>query len=669
MPRKPAQQVPRWKRGKKKPASPVVQLKGRHGRAFARELARANHQASGKAGQSVAVRSGAWRFRRHLPPFIWLAALILAGLILHRTRHPLLYGNIAGCVLPFLLWRSTRHLPDFDRHAADLAALVSTGWLPALAVFGWTAPVPAVLLVNWAIFAGLWVRHYCWRPEEHAEPAAPVSDVVTWERLAARRKWAGRLTSPEEIPGGRKWQVELDGIETHIGQVMSEPRAIAAAWGKAQTEAYAEPHPTGIESRGVLTLLKSGTLETIREWDGIGFDENGIGRVGRFADSQPARVRAWVPRDGTRHGLIAGCMGSGKTQLLDLLIWLALTSPVPVVPVILDPQNGQSLPQWRGKVLYAAGVESCARMVRGLHAGMMDRSRRLASMTWDDDGHKVRGMSFFDATLTGLPIVMPIIDESPVLLSGGGNAKLSAEMIRLEGESGKLGRKTGKSKWYVAQVPSLSELGDQALRSMLVGGNVICLRTGDRVSAGMIGLEADPSVLPKYFPNGEPTGGLGYAVGIDNRQAPMRGDLVPGRMRHETVTVPALDDGFLEAMDRAMGGISPTAAFPAPSPAPAPEQPPADDSPDGRRCIDAVWQVLSASNKDMDRGEIISWVNELATGAWERPKPFSIRAVGDALRDLVDGKSPGREVAKPRDGVYRAVAGDSPRNDTTQGAA
>jgi hypothetical protein len=38
-----------------------------------------------------------------------------------------------------------------------------------------------------------------------------------------------------------------------------------------------------------------------------------------------------------------------------------------------------------------------------------------------------------------------------------------------------------------------------------------------------------------------------------------------------------------------------------------------DNTPEGRRCIDAVWQVLSDSGKPMERGEIIKWVNELVT--------------------------------------------------------
>lgn len=672
MPRRQSRAVPPWRRGRQQPAARPVQLTGRSARAFAREYAKASQQAPRKNGTAASndalATTRAWRFRRHMPPFVWGGGLAVAGAILHAAPHPLLFGILAGAGAPVLLVWSTRHLSRFAKRGSEAAAVITSLWLPVLAALGFTKPIPALLALTWAPCLALWVRHYRWRPappELVPEAVVDTSDEAVWQRLATRRRWSGHLTGREDIPGGRKYQIQLDGIETHIGQVIAEPRTIAAAWHKPQTEAYVEPHPTGVESRGTLTLLKAGTLQGVHEWDGSGFSEKGIARIGRFADSQPVRIRAWVPRDGTRHGLIAGCMGSGKTETLNLLIWLALTSPVPIVPVILDPQNGQSLPQWRGKVLYAAGVEECARMIRGLHAGMMDRSKRLASMVWDDDGHKAKGMEFFDPHLTGLPIVMTIIDEAPLLLSGDGNAKLAAEMVRLNAAGAKLARKTGDSRWPVAQVPSLSELGDQSLRSMLVGGNVICLRTGDRVSGGMVGLEADPSALPKFFPDGEPTSGLGYAVTMDNRQAPMRGDLVPSRMRHQAVEVPALEDDYLEAMDRAMGAQG--VLLPS---GPVAEPAPADDAPEGRRCIDAVWQVLSDRGAEMNRGEIIGWVNDLAKDMWGRDKPFSIRAISDALRDLVDGKSPGRTVTKPRDGVYRAAAPSrTAGNDPERGAA
>lgn len=637
----------------------VIQLRGRHAEALVREISAGRAAGAGREINQAApvndalARTGAWRRRRAMPPVAWGAGLAVIGAVLHETPNPVLFGILGGIAAAALMTGFTRHLSVFARRWTDAAAFLTAGWVPALAAAGFRAPAPALLLITWLACAGIWWRHYRVRPGEgkavQEEIRDPSSDTAIWERLAAKRRWSGTLEDPEEIRGGRKWQLRLDGAETHIGDVLSAPRAIAAAWDKPQTEAYAEPHPTGVESRGVLTILRRGSLQEVREWDGSGFDSAGVARIGRFADGQPARIRAWVPMDGTRHGLVAGAMGSGKSGVLNLLVWLAVTSPVPVVPVILDPQNGQSLPQWQDKVLYASGVEDCARMIRGLDAAMMDRSRRLASMTWDDDGHKAKGMEFFDAALCGLPIVMPIIDEAPLLLAGAGNPKLAAEMVYLIAGGAKLGRKTGFSEWLVAQVPSLAELGgDQALRSMLVGGNVVSLRTGDKVSAGMLGLDADPSSLPKYFPDGSPTQGLGYVVSVDDRQAPVRADLVPSRLRHEPVTVPSLEPEFLEAMDRAMGAqgvLLPSAPV-------IQAESPEDEGTEGRRCSDAVLMVLAERGTEMERGEIIRWAADLVTGAWGRDRPFSVRSVSNALRDLSDAG----KIARVRDGVYESAA-------------
>jgi hypothetical protein len=175
----------------------------------------------------------------------------------------------------------------------------------------------------------------------------------------------------------------------------------------------------------------------------------------------------------------------------------------------------------------------------------------------------------------------------------------------------------------------------------------------------MVGLEADPSALPKYFPDGEATGGLGYVVSVDNRQAPFRSDMVPRRMRRQPVEVPALEPEFLEAMDRAMrGGLT--------VPSGTPEQPEPDgDAPDGRRCADAVWQVLADSGQPMERGEIIRWVSELATTGWGRDKPFAIRSVTNALNTLLEGDD-GRVITKVRDGVYQVADTQLPRGNHDQ---
>jgi hypothetical protein len=395
-------------------------------------------------------------------------------------------------------------------------------------------------------------------------------------------------------------------------------------------------------------------------------------------------MKWYSPRYGTRHDLISGTTGSGKTALLDLYCMIALTSGC-FVPVICDPQEGQSLPFWRDKCLYASGVGQVERMLRGLHAGFLDRSSYLATLPWVDDGVKMPGMPFFDYELTGLPMPLIILDEAHMVLKDGSRQQRAIRDAVLE--MARLIRKTGGKMTLATQMPSLEDLGGkQALRDMLRGGNVWSGRTANKVAGGMLGLVKDPSEIPRFFGDGEETAGLGYMDGPDNRpDAPMRTDRVSKDHYRNPPAVRQLDDRFLEVMDRAMkASVSPTSTV-APVPAAARNgqragglgtllrHPRRDDTPEpeaaqeGRRCIDAVWQVLSDAGAEMTRGEVIKWTGDLAR-SWDR-KPWSIKAIQNALTDLAEGKDQARPVAKPRDGVYRAVVGDSAQKDQATGAA
>ena len=625
--------VPRWKRRTAAPAGSVVVLKGRQARAYAAQQSAARAASGTPAGPQppagLLARTGAYRLRRHLIPVGLLLAILAIGLTCHVAHSGKATG--VGVTLGVLgaagLFALTRHLKAFGRRSGvAMAALVAT-WVPVLTLAGTGRPWLFLLFASWLCLMWPWAKHYRWRPD--AEPPAPhLDDKAIWEqRIASKRLKGTWLAEPAQIPGGRRWTVMLPHGDLVPSDVLAIESRIAGAWDKPRTEVFVEPYPDGRESRAVLTILKRDNLRDVTEWDGSGIDPvTGTAAIGRFADGQPARIRFFA-----RRGLIAGTTGAGKTYLLDLIVRIALTSGY-IVPVILDPQEGQSLPYWRKRVLYASGADECMAMLRGLQAGMLDRSRHLSTVRWtDEEGHAEEGMDFYDPYMTDRKIVLVIGDEFPVLLT---DPKYGAEAVRITADLGKRGRKTGVSLWPVAQVPSLSELGDQVVRSMLVGGNVVCLRTGDRVSAGMLGLDVDPSSLPRYFADGSPTYGLGYVFGPELRQAVARTHIVPRAMRREVPAIPQLDDRFAAAMDKAMSWGGTQLAMPA---APLAAVPQAEGKPSGS-AADAVLAVLE---REMTRGEVIAALD----GA------YSIRAVGDVLKKLTDAE----QITKTGWGSYAPV--------------
>lgn len=639
MSRQPHPEIPLWQRSRTQRGHHVV-LSRRDSKRLVREVAAltAAQQSPAQPGAAAAARGTfqhpAWRFRYQLVPVWWLAGAAIAGPGLHATGRDRA-GVAAGLASAALIWLVTRHKKGTGRKLCTAMAALTALWVPVLAETGMAKPWPAIALICWAGLMIPWCHHYRWRKED-VKPVRHANDQEIWAKLAAKNRWSGYLQGLSSLPdGGRQWGIVLDGSETHIGQVLSEPRKIAAAWGKAVTEAYAEPSPDGIESRGRLTILRRSTLDKPRQWDGTGIDlDTGMAVVGRFPDGQPVRERYFIPRNGVRHTLAAGADGSGKTGILELGLCLSATSGV-IAPVILDPQEGQALPAWRDHVPYASGAGECFVYLAGLHAAMLDRSRYLASMPWTaPDGSARTGMAFFDAVLTGLPIVEITVDESPALLAHPVHGAAAAYLL---GEIGKLGRKAGFRIRLAVQHPSLSELGNHPpLRSMLVGGNVFCGRTGDAQTQGMIGVKGDPRQIPKYFADGSPTVGLGYADGPDNRPGtPARWDWVPDpHAVARRARIRGLDERCAEAMRTAMkAAVTQLAAVVSPGLAAVPDE---DEPPsEGRSCADAILAVL---DRQMTKGEIMTRAAQLVTGEWGRRKPFTARAFSDAFTRLADEK-------------------------------
>ena len=629
-------EVPRWRRQKEQ--APQIKLRGRQQDKLVREVAAAlaaqGHPAaagtSRDGGGGMLARSGAYRFRRQLIPVGWIGVVFAVGLGTHHAGNPHA-GVMLGLVAAVVIFLFSRHLAAGSKRLASAMAVLTAIWMPVLAYAGTAKPWAALAACSWSVLQAAWSHHYRWRPAQATTPK--VNDHDRWNALADERRWKGHLGTVEMLPGGgRRYPIQLDGIKTTIGSVLSASENVAGAWHKPMTEAYAERDPQGVTSRGYLTILGSETLMRVREWNGAGMDmQTGLAVIGRYADGSPVHVKFYTPGYGIRHALLSGTTGSGKSELLNELIFIALVTGC-FVPVILDPQEGQSLPFWRDRCLYAAGVDECFRMLRGLHAGMLDRSRYLSGLRWDDDGIAMRGMPFFNYELTGLPMPLIFFDEAHMCLKGEG--KGGRQIVEKTVEISRLGRKTGTGMWLATHIPSLSELGnEQALRDMLRGGNVISMRTANRVASGMLGLEKDPSEIPMFLADGRETYGLGYCAGPDNRpDAPMRTDLVPKAMRRKVPQVPSLDERFLEAMDRAMGdeGVQVPLEAP-PFLVPVPDDGPPDQP--GKACADAVTEVLRANGRPMERGDIYVAIEGKAR-EWGRPRPWSLSALRDALNSL-----------------------------------
>jgi hypothetical protein len=473
----------------------------------------------------------AFRFRKQMQP-LWWASWTACGWFFWQAHSGLVILAIAAALVAIL----TGVFSTTGYH--QVMALWCGTWAVVLAEFGpgwWMA----IWFTAWLIPSGIWIHRHRWRPQAAPKviqiPAAAASDTETFAELAKARSWHAWLDNPQPIPNGVTYTVCCRGTRTHMDTILAEPSAVAAAFNASVDQVYTEGDRSGIKSRGTLTKLTKRTLAESREWDRRGIDPStGLAVIGRFPDGTALHERVHVPGNGggARHTIVAGAPGSGKTGKLDLGLCNSAISGY-IAPVILDPQEGQALPAWRDHVPYARGITDCMIYLAGLRNAMMARSRDLADLPWANPvtGKTRKGLGFFDYQIVAqararlglppLPLVEVTIDEAPILLACPG----AVEMVL---EIGKLGRKVGFRLVLAAQVPSIAELGQQELRSMLVGGNVILFRTGDKVSGGMLNIQADPWELPKEWADGTPTVGLGYSDGPDQRSSTTcRTDWVP----------------------------------------------------------------------------------------------------------------------------------------------
>lgn len=632
--------VPRWR----KPA-PAPQMHIHVGRRAARSIP---WQTAAPAEQPV--KPTVFRHRHQVTPVAWGVLVAVTGLSLHLARTAGTWEVVTGLIAAALIWLATRRLDRYGKRLAEAAAVLTALWLPLMAALG-PRPWLALYAACWLVLTLTCWAHYRVRPV----PERPADEIALWAAtLGAEGSLAGSsLSRMETVGDGARYKLALVRGKQDTSAVFSAAKKIASLYGKPVTEAFPERHADGREHEAVITILKRNTLEQVREWDGSSIDPaTGLAVIGDYPDGAPALYRFWSPGSGASQSVVAGTTGSGKTSLLYEIACIALTSEVPVIPVVLDPQYGQSLPDLRGSVPYARSPDQCFVALQCIDAGMTARSDHMADLAWtDEEGIVHAGMDHYDPHRCGLPLILVIFDEAHVLIQDPVRSKQTVAMV---GKLAKLNRKAGGQLVVASHGLLLSELGDNIFRSMLVSGNAIALRTGETFTGSNAGLMADPRQLPQVFPDGSPTHGLGYVNGPGSRpDSPMRTRYVPSpakvALAHKAAEFdPVFGDAFRSMLIRLaaagqpgarelcpqfgvtgddLSGYAEAVAAQAASAA-APDDSPA---PGGRTASDAIIAVLT---RPMTRGEILAAV-EAQARAWDR-EPWSLRAVTGPLAKLAD---------------------------------
>lgn len=403
-------------------------------------------------------------------------------------------------------------------------------WLPSAAAVGAWGPLPVrdAVLIGWPVAAGA----YIWRNrtratplvvEEIPDPVAVWSDLVGAPGCALAgahltglvedaEKWSATI---ELVRGKQEWQ----DVTRALGKISSAYDVSAELIVIEPVKARPAAAKISVYKR--MPLLESPT------WEGPHLLNTATGTAPfvTYTDGSVGQWRWWSPEgsgaSGVTHGLVAGTTGAGKSRLLALKLAYERATPL-MVSWVADPQGGQSLPEWVDAVdWYGRDMDEIVVMLHTARELMYDRSRRLAEEEWVDAKGRTRiGRSTFTPTVD-MPLVNITIDEAHKVL------KLEDyDMAELVTELARMGRKCGLSVTLATHMPTLEDLKKQVLKSMLASGNVMVLRTGEKVSGGIVAtqpLPSDPYELPKEIELEDGTkagtGGLGYFLGGAGRPA------------------------------------------------------------------------------------------------------------------------------------------------------
>lgn len=517
-------------------------------------------KASGRAGWAVVTWSATrgYRHRVRLAPLYLAVLLWLVALGLHQvsggpglTLLPILL--MALCAGFYVLYRKRekRRLPH--KHHAYLWGCYAgaSGWLVPATIFGPTfGPLSGLLVVGTIAAAVPYWWHRRIRPTvKDDREATPDDDLPIDPEI---RTWVTKVQGGDHpiLPGAELIEVhrivDADGIDTgwespvkftdhNIGleDALRQIVLTSRVYDVPVPNISWRPPPDGRPSRAHISVMERNPLVVPRLWSGPSLNEDGVCQGGRHSDAATALYRFWRLGSGSVHSLIAGGTDSGKSRFTDMLLCEEHMSPL-ITSIVGDPQGGQSLPAWRGVVSeFATSAQECVELLKWCVEVMYKRNKILADLPWiDDKGRERVGVDHFMPS-RDMPLMSITIDEAQSVLAFEEGVKASEALAGMA-------RKCGVKLRLITQLPTMPQLGySMYLRDQIAQGNVVVFRTGGP-SAGQAAFNgalpgAEPHTLPKAWPDGSTTAGLGYMLGASSHRAPFRADLVDKTAVHDWV--------------------------------------------------------------------------------------------------------------------------------------
>jgi DNA segregation ATPase FtsK/SpoIIIE-like protein len=488
--------------------------------------------------------------------------------------------------------------------------------------------------------------------EESDDDAFTAKQRALWEKTVAHVDGPlpkSRLAVVERIPDLEgAWRGDIEILRGDNSRATAALPAIGAALNLKAGGISIEPPIDGAFRMAQILVIPNSPLQKIVRWDKPTIDpKTGVSQLGVYADSKPTFYRHWREGYGPVHDLISGTTGSGKSETTTMLVTEELNSGL-VVPWVIDPQSGQSLPDLQNTVeKFARNILEARELLRDAVMRMFARNEFMASLKWvDERGRERQGLGSFTPgdPRHGLPIISITIDEAHMVLSDP-ECKASVEIL------GAMSRKCGLKIRLITQVPLLSSLGgSMAIRDAVASGNVIILRTGNRLTGQVAfngGMPAvDPCLLPSEWSGGATTAGLGYFMGPGaSRPVPFRAsyaDDAYGWALHANELNPITNRRIAAVIDdlkqRSSGDpmTSPDGSISIRPVSAAQGEVDAKESPESRRTGERAALMFLAARADrpdgVDRGDLVEGISAEFRGA--EMEPPALRTLTKALKDL-----------------------------------